>query len=430
MLLGLIQPNKYNEKYVAVFGWLIVFITILATYQTRTLLSPDAGDELYYVMEADYLTEYGFMQSLAQGTSFVYTVLVVLFTKLFFTTGLIAARILSVVSFLICCVLLLRCLRYFPMVTHADRYLCLSFFAIACNGWLFVALADIVGMVFFLAGFLLILRSGKLYSIALAGVLFFMGFACKPVALLLLPGIVGFLFFRNLKNDKWQSAIKAAVLSVSFLASFAVYHLPGYNMYHKLMLEDKSHNYHGKERVATLPGRRELEMYYLTVPHKHSTVFSITVGEVNDYIRQHPEVNLNCSYADIITRYTGIWVKNGMHSLFFILTYTIQSGFFFTKWTVINKFIDSFFIIHILTLLLYSAICLAMRQYIKQSLLYFLIPFSFAVILAFYALGHYESNWLLLCTPFLALPVVKFLTKYANIYLLLSLQLLYIVTGM
>src|ERR1043165_656846 len=103
----LLPPFKINEKYVAVFSWIFVFLVVAICYKRFPFTAQDVGDEDGYRIEAVYLAKYGIYYALSQGTSFFYSVFILLFSKIFFTNYLVAARILSVTSFLISCKLFL-----------------------------------------------------------------------------------------------------------------------------------------------------------------------------------------------------------------------------------------------------------------------------------------------------------------------------------
>ncbi len=282
-------------------------------------------------------------------------------------------------------------------------------------------------MVFFLSAFYLVLQSKSLKRIALAGVLLFIGFACKPVALLLMPGFVLFIFCKGLgKDDRRSNAIKTLLFSFSFLACFIVYHIPGYLTYHKLMLEDKIHTYNGPLRVDGDLTKREGEIYLMTVPNNNKNAFTLTYDEVASYKQKHPEVNLNLGYTEFVEKYPALWLKTSLEKTFLSVPYDIQLGFFFSKWTSVNRWINNMDIIHGITAILFLIVLFFQRKYVKQSFLYFIIPASYAVFLAFYSIGHFEENWLLLCLPFLALPLIRYLCAYVNINLLLILQLIYL----
>ena len=214
--------------------------------------------------------------------------------------------ILTVLSFVVCYVLLLEMLMgQFAAIGYAEQYFGLIYFAtIALHAWLWKWIAGYDSIWHFLLrrGFTAILRSKRriYWYLLLAGLLIFMGFAVKlPVVVFAVPGLALFIFLRQLTKEVWmRNMLQALLFLVCFGGCFVVYHVPGYQVYHKLMLEDKNHTYQGGSRVEYPVTWNEKNIYFeLYNVHHRPNKWAVSFEEVDSFERQHPEINLKMGYA-------------------------------------------------------------------------------------------------------------------------------------
>lgn len=425
---------KKNETYspVAYLTLLFIFFYIIGVSLRINIFNPPivASDESYYLNEVEYLSKYGLFNALSQGTSVIYSCLIFLFSKIFFIKFIVGARLLSLVSYLVSCKLLLCCFHEFSGIHDVEKYFVLSSFSFISGYLLFMGLPDLTETAFALIGLYFIAKNanqGQKNShfkiIAISAVFFFLSFASKPVILLAIPGVILFIFFKNLTNaTAMHNTLNSLTFICVFLALFIVYHIPGYLTYHKLMLEEKMHVYEFGKRVDIQPSTREFDIYYEIVKNNHQNIWTLTHDEVAEFKKKHPEVNLTLSLPQYISHYFGHWLTNGLSKIFIFLPYHIQGGFFFAKWTVINRWVRNSDIIRMITLLIIYGMYFLERKFVKENLLLLFVPFLYVVFLAFYAINEYESNWIVFALPFLSLPIVKVLCKYINIYVLFGLQ--------
>lgn len=423
-----VAPLTGREKYLPYITWCYILLVILVAYRHFPIGSPDFGDEDYYAAEASYLSQYGFAAALSQGTSFVLSLLIYLTSKIFFTDFLTGGRILSIICFASACKLFHKCLQRFTGLSASEQYFGVIGMATICIGWLWKALADIPSMCFILGAFCLLISATRQWQTLLAGIVLFLGFAVKPTVVFTIPGFLFFTVLYRRKSRPFSSrAIKTIVFMTGFIASFLIYHVPGYRTYHKLMLESKDHHYVGKQRVENPNLWNERNIYFEAYnPNHHPNKWAVTWGEIDTFKQQHPDIKLNLGYTEYAKAHTGIWAKNIAGKIFLYLPYSIQSEFFFAKWTVANRWLKNMVLLQLLTLLLVTAICIHQRRFIKENAVLLLVPFMYFAILCTYLIPQLEDNWLLFCIPFLALPVVKFLVRYVNIYVLVGLQIIYI----
>jgi hypothetical protein len=426
---GILTSYKINQKYIPYLSWLTILLVLIVSYLKFPLHTLPTGDEPYYSEEAKYLFNNSIFNSLAQGTSFFYSILLLLFSGFSSIDYVLTGRLLSVVFFLASCRMLLLCLSRFQYVSTAEKYLGLIFFGLISSGWLWRCLPDMEGIFVVLSVFYLL--TGKInYKItALCGVLLFLGFGVKPTELFTIPGFALYLLLKNLHKDtRLSNVLRTATFVGSFSICFIIYHLPGYVNYHKLMLESKDHTYAGNLRVENKTNWVERSVYFDTYNPNHKlNKWQVTWAEVDSFKAAHPDVNLRMGYFEYLSKHSGRAVQNLGSKLFMTLPYSIQSGYFFAKWTTINRFIRNYAIIQLITLILIFTICAQERDFIKHNSLIYIIPALYYLCLCIYVHSDLEENWLLFCLPFLALPVGRFLSRRINILLLIGLQVLYII---
>ena len=419
---------RLSEKQLFYASGIFILLVVILRYLHFPLSTPNAGDEPFYVQEADYLAKYGWHGALSQGTSFSYSLLLYLFAKVFSVGYLAAGRILSVVFFLAGCRFLYQCFNVFTWLNSNIKYMGLLFYTTMSASWLWRCLPDTVCTTFILAALAMALNGKSYLRLLWAAILLFIAFSCKPVALFVMPGLCIYLFFHQLSKATWLRNLGRTVLfTCIFAVCFTLYHLPGYNTYGRLMLEDKGHSYNGPTRVERDISWNEVNNYFLLYKDVHGkqNKWGVKFSDVAEFKKQHPEVVLQMGYLEFIKKHFGIFVQSTAEKLFFYLPYHIQGGLFFAKWTFINKWLKNQTVLNIITLLLVSAVSLYNWKFIKDNILLFLIPSIYFVLLSLYCISQLEDNWAFFCLPLLALPVLKFIDRYMNISLFFLLQFLY-----
>ncbi len=426
MKAGFLQ-FKLNEKYIPYISWFVVAVTLSMRIVHFPLSSAPFGDEGYYTMEVNYLSKYGTYLSLAQGNSFVNTILIYCFSKIFSLNFLIGSRVLSWIFFLVDGVLFLKCFERFKGIGVRERYFGLIFFAGISSAWIGKGLPDLICFSLLLCCFYVLSLKTGYKQLLFSAVLVFLAFAVKPIAILAIPGVLVFVFFTNIKTAGVVSnSVKATIFIAGFSACFIVYEIPGYQLNHRLMLEDKNHFYHGAVQVPSSNSWPERCTYFAAYnPNHRATEWQVTWEEVDSFKAQHPDINLKLGYVQYARAYFSTWISEIGNKIFLSLPAFTQDGFFFSRWTLINRFIKSYLVIRILTLLLISSIYFFERRFIKDNLLLFAIPFLFAVCISVYIITPLQNNWLMYSLPFLALPVFRFLSRYVNTVILFSLQFIY-----
>ncbi|MES2701588.1 MAG: hypothetical protein V4649_03065 [Bacteroidota bacterium] len=425
---GIFTSYKVSDRYLSYISWAYVLFIAIAAYYRFPLSAGEFGDEGYYADEAAYLGRYDVYASLSQGTSFVFSLLIFLVSKACFVSYLIGARLLSVLFFFISAALFGRCLRAFTSLDAAGRCVAVVYFATICTAWVWKGLADIVCIAFIFGAFHLLTSARSMRNTLLAGAVLFLGFTVKPIVLFTIPGFGLYLLLNHRGTISFaKRALRAFAFLAAFIACFALYHVPGYLTYHKLMLESKDHHYVDGKRVENPNLWNEKNVYFEAYnPNNHPNKWAVSWEEVAAYKAQHPEVKLNLGYTEYVKTHTATWGKNLASKVFLTLPYSIQYGFFFAKWNIANHWLKSLFLVKFITLLIIAVICIAERRFIRENALLLAVPFTYYFILCAYLIPQLEDNWLLYCLPFLALPVCRFLSRYVHIAVLVLLQVVYV----
>ncbi len=424
------EENNKADRYIVLFSWFIVLFVVVLRYTQVNMFSPViVGDESTYTTEVDYFNKFGYFKALAQGTSFLYTLLIYITSCITTFNYLVSTRILSGVFYFIDCYLFLRCFRNFEGISRPIRYTGMVIFATLASKWMTRGTPDLIETATLLIIFDLTVSGANNKKMILAGILLFAGFAIKPVNIFAIPGFLLFILARKGGAITMRTKmIQTGLMICSFLFLFFLYHIPGYKVYNKLMLEDKNHYYQGEQRINSDLTWVESNVYFeiYNINHKPNK-WMLTPSEVEGFKKEHPEINLNLGWKEYVAKYTGHWASNVANRIILLLPYSIQGGFFFAKWTVINSYFHSTFIISLIALLLIAFMYISEYSFVKHNLLLLCIPLSYYVLLSLYLIPQLEDNWLLYCLPFLGLPVARFVGRYVPAIIFLALQLIYII---
>ncbi len=423
--------NKFSEKRYLLFA---VITTIIAVIVKAYLQQPINGtflfgDEPSYLMESDYLAKHGLYNSLSQGTSVLLSIMIVLCSKIFSTNLLIAGRIYSVIAFSVSALVLFRILKKYTTLSSSIIAFTLIYFATMCKGWLWRELADLAAMPFVLSSLYFLLQNKGFKCAALSGLFLFLGFAVKPTCLLMIPAFIAGTAVLTYKTYGFkQSAISALIWIGVFIPLFGLYHIPGYQVYNKLMLESKNHTYDGEKRVENKSSWVERNVYMSRYNTDENTNYwNVTWETVDSFKKANPQINLNLGASEYMMQNPSYHSKQVGLKILSFLPYEIQSGFFFSIWTKINSLIKNDAILKFITLLLIAGIYFKERELIKNNYTLFIVASLYFLCLSLYVFIDLQNNWVVWCMPIFALPVVSYLTRYINIAVLILLQLGFII---
>ena len=395
---------------------------MLVSLKAHPLSKGMYGDETNYCSELDYLSHYGFYQSLAQGSSFGYSLIAFILSKIIPANALIILKLLSAASYLTCCFIILKVFSRFENIKYETRYLGMVFFAVCCNGIIWRGLPDTTITLLIFTSALILLTRISYKSVSLLALLIFLAFTIKPVALFYIPGFLLYLLIN--KKALFKQKVAQIILFISIFSScFILYHIPGYQTYNRLVLEDKGHIYDGPKRVEVMPTWNEINIYYEAYnPNKRENKWHVNFDEVNEFKKNNPG-KLDLSYTQFLQQHFSVWAKNSVIKIFLDMPYNIDCGMFYHKWTFINRWIKNLLIIEFLSLIIFVVFSYNEKDFILKNP-FFIVPLIYFVCLSLYVIPQLEGNWLISSLPFLALPMLQFLEKKIGVYIILLGQLI------
>ncbi len=409
---------KIPKSYLSYISLAIVGLICVVSYNTSPFHSTLTGDEPYYLSEVKYLAEYGFYNSLSQGTSFAYTSMLYIFSKIIHADFEVSMKIFSTISYLLSCFVLLKILGCFKKIDNETKYVGMLFYAYCYCGHMCLLLPNATNALFVMLGILSLLKLNNYKGIALSGLMFFIAFIVKPIALFYIPGILLYLIIDN-RNDIMTRLKNCSLFFAIFITGFIIYHIPSYQRYGKLMLEDKNHTYAaGIRKESQVPADQKSIYYIVYNPNKRINIWLVTVNEVEEFKEKHPEIKLNLSHTEFIKTYTKIWLTNSMEKIFLDIPFHVDLGIYYHKWTTVNKWINNLTIIKFGSLLILLFCCYKEREFIGANR-FLIAPLVYLCFLSLYLIAQLENGWLLSSIPFFALPILQYSQRKLSVYVVL-----------
>ncbi len=414
---------KIPTTYLSVISWAIVALISFVTYRAQPFHSDLTGDEPYYLNEVRYLAQYGFYNSLCQGTSFAYTSMLYIFSRLVRAELDVTIKLFSAISFLLSCFVFLKVLGCFKKIDIETRFIAMLFYAYTFSGHMYLLLPNTTNALFVLLGILALLKLNNYKGIALGGFLFFFAFIIKPIALFYIPGILLFLFI-DTRHDLMTRLKGCTLFFTVFITCFIIYHAPSYQRYGKLMLEDKNHTYEaGIRKEGSLPADQKSIYYEVYNPNKRTNIWLVTPEEVEEYREKHPEIKLQMSHTEFIKTHFKVWFTNSMEKIFLDIPFHVDLGIFYHKWTIVNKWIKNLSVIKLGSLLILLVCCYKEREFIVSNR-FLVAPIIYLSFLSLYLITQLENGWLLSSIPFIALPILQYLQRKLSVYVVLLCQII------
>jgi hypothetical protein len=420
---------KLSKNQIYIATCVTILLIMIISYFKFPINHRQVGDESSYFQEVEYFAKYGFFKSLSQGASFFYTILIYTTDKLFFIGDFLkAARVLNMFCFVAACFVLYKCITRFANVLPTTVSMSLLYFAVICSGWCCKGLPDIPSLTFSFSAIYLLTGKGKKVNMALGALCLLLAFAIKPTAVFYFPWLfIAIIILGKRDGNLKNGIVNALVFTASFAFIFFLYHIPGYMVNDRLMLEDKNHTYVGETRVENVVSWNDANVYFEQYnPQKKENIWAITMEEVDSFRTNHPEKKLYDGHIAFALDNPAVYIHNTSDKLFLILPYSIQYGFFFAKWTLLNKFISSIFMIKLITLLLIAGMYWKEAKFVKTNLLFLSLAAGYYLFLSMYVFAQMQDNWILCCLPLLAIPVAKFLADRIHILLLMALQVIFV----
>ncbi|MCW5583875.1 MAG: hypothetical protein KIT56_08375 [Gammaproteobacteria bacterium] len=374
----------------------------------------------------------GVLTAVQDGTAIGYLLLAKLVQMLLQVAPLQALRILSFISYLGICIIILSYLSAKFIEENKQAHtlnvsLIILVFTAYAKIWLFRGYADLTAAFFFLWVLKLAIQSSNLSREK--GKLLWMGFlafvACtiRPTSLIMLLSLgvcyTVWCIFR--KQIEWRVGL---YFSVSFLIGMSIYLLPSYLKYGHVRMENKELVVVNGEKEM-LPGRSWSDLNYYSVlypqVHKKPNKWAITHEEVAQFKADNPG-SLPHSLFQFVREYPWVWFRTTLYKVTMQSYFYICNGFFLTKWTSIIKYvplsartvqnISGFF-----TFLVFLFLWWRNRSSVKVGII-LLWSFVYIAGVSAYSVEQLEQNWMLVPNLIVsAVFVLMIFSKISNFYL-------------
>ena len=410
--LELLRPFLQRANIVLLF---LFFLEILILLTLRVQLSLNEatltyGDQLYYLNEVNKLSELGFYAVLSQGTSIVYSYIVLFLSYCFGVNYLIAGKLINFIFIIITAFVFYSIMKkVFKIGTLFSVFIAL-FYVYSFDHYTYKMLSDVINNFFLASGVLLFYISFKEtykrnYTIILSAVLFGLSTSCRPTSFLFVLAFVLSIIF----IDKIPWKMKGSFLMVITII-LLLFQIPSLIEKKTISKENKNTVWVGDVKVNKAASWKHINAYFVLFPdvHKQNSKFKIDREDVIEYIEKNPGVLPESSFQ-LLLSYPKVWVKH-----------------FRINWKTVNRIYFSVFGFHLVWSNLFFSLllsCLLMpflliyflknhrQQPIAVSASFFMISlYTASFFFAQYALV--EENWLLIVLPFFLGLVYLELKKY------------------
>ena len=408
----LLRPfiKKVNIVLLALF---FLEILILLTFRIQLALNEAAltyGDQLYYLNEVKKLSELGFYAVLSQGTSIVYSYIVLFLSYCFESNYLIAGKLMNF-GFLIITAFVFYSImkRIFKIDTLFSIFIAL-FYVYSFDYFSYKMLAEITNNFFLATGVLLFYISFKetykrSYLIILSAVLFGLSTGCRPTSFLFVLAFV----LSIIVIDKISWKIKGSFIMI-ITSILLLFQIPSLIEKRTISLENKNTVWVEDFKINRSVSWKHINAYFVLFPevHKQTSKFKIDREDVIEFIEKNPGVLPESSFQ-LLLSYPKVWLKH-----------------FRINWETVNRIYFSVFGLHLIWSNLFFSLllsCLLMpflliyflknhrREPIAVSSSFFMI----SLYTAFFFFAQYalvEENWLLIVLPFFLGLIYLELKKY------------------
>ena len=410
--LELLRPFLKRANIVLIFLFFLEII-ILLTLRVQLALNEATltyGDQLYYLNEVNKLSELGFYVVLSEGTSIVYSYIVLVLSYCFGADYLIVGKLMNFGFIIITAFVFYSIMRrVFKIDTLFSIFIALIY-VYSFDHYIYKMLSDITNNFFLASGVLFFYISFKeaykrSYIIILSAVLIGLSMGCRPTSFLFVLAFVLSIIF----IDKISWKIKGSFLMV-ITVILLLFQTPSLIEKRTVSVENKNTVWIGDVKVNKAVSWKHINAYFVLFPdaHKQTSKFKVDREEVIEYVEKNPGVLPESSFQ-LLLSYPKVWFKH-----------------FTINWKTINRIYFSVFGFHLIWSNMFFSLlisCLVMpflliyfirnhrRQPISIRVSFFMISlYTASFFFAQYALV--EENWLLIVLPFfLGLAYVE-LKKY------------------
>ncbi len=393
-----------NPFFLFLFLISTLFLFILRIYSAINEINITSGDQLYYLNEVTKLSELGLYRVMSEGTSIVYSLIVLLFSKITSLKLLVVGKLINF-FFLPATGALFYLLSRFVFKANREFSVFIStLYVLSFQHYCFKMLSDITNNFFLLSGLLIFFLSQKnkkskrmLFTTASA-ILFSISIGIRPTSILFSLAFITALFLIREISLKHKT-----VFLIVVTICFVVLQLPSILEKQEISFENKNKKWQGKEKVNKSVSWEQINSYYVLFPerHKKQSKFLIDVKEVEEFYKKNPN--------ELPATTFQILLKNPKKTIIQLIR----------NWKQINLYFWSPFGLNMLA----NSVLITIISFILTPLtiIYFLLKFktelsfkitaltlsSYLVMLLYFSIALIESNWVFICVPFFLLWIYK-----------------------
>ena len=388
-------------------------ILILLTLRVQLALNEAAltnGDQLYYLNEVNKLSELGFYAVLSEGTSIVYSYIVLFLSYCFGANYLIAGKLMNFGFIIITAFVFYSIMkRVFKIDTLFSIFIALCY-VYSFDHYINKMLSDITNNFFLASGFLLFYiyfkeTYKKRYFIILSAVLFGLSTSCRPTSFLFVLAFVLSIIF----IDKIPWKMKGSFLMVFTIISL-LFQTPSLIEKGTISVENKNTVWIGDVKVNKAVSWNHINAYFVLFPevHKQTSKFKVDRKDVIEYVEKNPGVLPESSFQ-LLLSYPRVWFKH------FTINWKTISRIYFSAFGFQLFWSNLFISLLISCLLMPFLLIYFLKNHRREPIAirgsFFMISlYTASFFAAQYAL--LEENWLLIVSPFFLGLVYLELKKY------------------
>ena len=386
-----------NPILLFLFFFSTLFLFFLRWHSASNEMDNTSGDQLYYLNEVIKLSEHGAYKVMSEGTSVVYSFIVLLLSKLTSLKLLVVGKLMNF-FFLPATGVIFYFLSRLVFKANIQFSVFVSIlYVLSFQHYCFKMLSDITNNFFLISGVLMFFLSQKNKKnirgvfIIISAILFSISIGIRPTSILFSLAFIAALFFLkkiNLK-DKMRFLIVVS-------ACFVFLQLPSLVEKQKFSLEDKNKIWQGKEKVDKPVSWDLINAYYVLYPerHKKHSKFMIDTKEVELFYKKNPK-KLPASTIQILIKSPKKAILQLVKNWKQINVYFWSPLGFGLIWSNVLAIIVSFVLTPLTITYLFSK--LKTETSFKLTSL---TTFSYLAALLYSSIALIESNWVFICIPF------------------------------
>ena len=393
-----------NPFFLFLFLISTLFLFILRIYSAINEINITSGDQLYYLNEVTKLSELGLYRVMSEGTSIVYSLIVLLFSKITSLKLLVVGKLINFFFLPATGVLFYLLSRVVFKANRGFSVFISTLYILSFQHYCFKMLSDITNNFFLLSGLLIFFLSQKnkkskrmLFTTASA-ILFSISIGIRPTSILFSLAFITALFLIREISLKYKT-----VFLIVVTICFVVLQLPSILEKQEISFENKNKKWQGKEKVNKSVSWEQINSYYVLFPerHKKQSKFLIDVKEVEEFYKKNPN--------ELPATTFQILLKNPKKTIIQLIRNWKQINIYFWSPFGLNMLANSV-LITIISFILTPLTIIYFFLKLKTELSFKITALtlsSYLVMLLYFSIALIESNWVFVCVPFFLLWIYK-----------------------